>query len=166
MRNRNDKQLIQFKQVSLSIQKETWPWTSRACFVKLHSTKNIQTQVSWSDCYNLLKVQGHVEGFYWFSVLEVQTTSELPPGYSRPWNWLVLYLLRSSLWGMHNSRGIIYGSIASCQTERMTGKWHSTPNKATHSTCTTFIYIKKHSSSRAPFVWKNLLKYPGAQHNG
>ena len=37
--NKNDKQLIQFKQVSLYIQKEIWAWTSCACFVELHSTK-------------------------------------------------------------------------------------------------------------------------------
>lgn len=53
--NKNDKQLIQFKQVSLYIQKEIWAWTSCACFVELHSTKKTYQQVPMSDCCKLLK---------------------------------------------------------------------------------------------------------------
>lgn len=60
--NKNDKQLIQFKQVSLYIQKEIWAWTSCACFVELHSTKKKHTSkfpcLTAASCLKMIKVQG------------------------------------------------------------------------------------------------------------
>ena len=150
-----------------------------ACFVVFFAPFYVKTyQVPWllqaasSFINRRSKVQIHVEGFYGFSVLEVQTTSEfiLPVESIKllsvspflklngAWYWM------NYLWGMHSSKRIIW-IHDSCPTERMTKAWHSTPNKATLST----FYFHPHQEAfgtASTFCLKKIFKYPGAQRKG
>ena len=140
-----------------------------ACFVVFFAPFYVKTyQVPWllqaasSFINRRSKVQIHVEGFYGFSVLEVQATSEfilpvesikllsLSPflKLNGAWYWM------NYLWGMHSSKRIIWIND-SCPTERMTK-----PQTRQHLAPSTFIHIKKRSAPRALFAWN---KYSSIQ---
>lgn len=172
MCKKNDKQLIQFKQVSLSIHPKrnlSLDKSCLLCWAPFHQKKHTSKfpGLTAASCFNdqgprckvtskdftdspfwkCKRPQNRHQWWQWKALLS----------HSTPWNWLVLDLLRSSLWRMHSAKGIIYGSMphAKGKTWRKKDIQLQTRQRTAPS---TVIYIKKPSSSRALFFVKKSLE--------